>query len=199
MKKSSYIKQIEKICADRPDIVDAFKDVDRRIFIPPNYRKYAEFDMPLPIGFGQTTSQPSLIADMFCLADVQPTDKILEIGTGTGFSTSVLASLGAEVYTVEKVPQLYERAVRNLMEYSNVHVFLAEDVIGLPSLAPFDKILVYAYADMVPVELINQLKIGGVMIIPLGDEIMQYLTKIIKTEKGDIMERLYQVRFVPLK
>ncbi|NOZ92552.1 protein-L-isoaspartate(D-aspartate) O-methyltransferase [bacterium 3DAC] len=195
----SYIENVKRVCADRPEIIKAFEEIDRRQFLPRAYRKYADHDMPLPIGYGQTTSQPSLIADMICRADIKRGDKVLEIGTGTGFAASIMATLGADVYTVEKIPELYQLAKENLSSFDNVHVFLAGDVLGLPEYAPFDKILVFAHAEDIPIELLDQLKEGGIMIVPVGDERIQYLMKIEKTFEGDKVETLYPVRFVPLR
>ncbi len=195
----SYIEEVRYVCGDRPDVVDAFEKVNRKLFLPRSYRRYADNDMPLPIGYGQTTSQPSLIADMICRADIKRGDKVLEVGTGTGFAAAIMATIGADVYTVEKVPELYQIAKENLSSFDNVHVYLAGDILGLPEHAPFDKIVVFAHAEDIPVQLLEQLRVGGVMIIPVGDERIQHLLRIEKTSDGDRVETLYPVRFVPLR
>ena len=185
---------------DRPDIIEAFKNVDRRMFLPGASKQYADYDMPLPIGYGQTTSQPSLIADMIYQIDIKEGDKVLEIGTGTGFASAVMANLDVDLYTVEKIRQLYEIAKKNLSGYPNVKVFLAEEgVLGLPQYAPFDKIIVFAHADEIPQELVDQLSVNGKMIIPVGDDYVQYLYRVTKTIDGDEVEKLYPVRFVPIR
>lgn len=196
----NYIDKIINMYSYRPDIIEAFKNVDRRMFLPGASKQYADYDMPLPIGYGQTTSQPSLIADMIYLIDIKKGDKVLEIGTGTGFAAAVMANLGVDLYTVEKVKQLYEIAKKNLSSYPNVKVFLAEEgVLGLPQYAPFDKIIVFAHADEIPQELVDQLSVNGKMIIPVGDDYVQYLYRVTKTIDGDEVEKLYPVRFVPIR
>lgn len=195
-----YMNEIVKRWAGKNDrLVEAFGRVDRAIFLPPSYKKYASYDMPLPIGYGQTTSQPSLVADIIGILDITPGDKVLEVGTGTGYQAAVMAELGADVYTVEKVSALYEEALKNLSRYPNVRVFLArEGVVGLPEHAPFDKIVVAAAAtDIVP-ELVEQLADGGKMIIPVGDSYAQWLTLVQKSGGEVSLHRLYPVRFVPL-
>lgn len=195
-----YIDRIVDMYGDRPDIIESFKNVDRSMFLPESSKKYADYDMPLPIGYGQTTSQPSLIADMIYLIDIKKGDKVLEIGTGTGFASAVMANLGVDLYTVERVRQLYEIAKKNLSAYPNVKVFLAEEgVLGLPQYVPFDKIIVFAHADEIPQELVDQLSVNGMMIIPVGDEYLQYLYRVTKRIDGDEVERLYPVRFVPIR
>ncbi len=193
----SYIENIKRICHGE-DVISAFESMDRSNFIPYSYRKYASADMPVPIGEGQTTSQPSLIADMICQADIQAGHKVLEIGTGTGFAAAIMATIGANVYTVERIKKLYRQAVRNLSPFQNVRVFLSEDSLGLPDCAPFDRIIVFAYYDTVPQELVDQLEEGGVMVIPIGNEFYQYLYKITKISGEIYEEKLYPVRFVPL-
>ena len=196
----NYIDKIMNMYGDRPDIIESFKNVDRRMFLPGSSKKYADYDMPLPIGYGQTTSQPSLIADMIYLIDIKKGDKVLEIGTGTGFASVVMANLGVDLYTVEKVSQLYKIAQNNLSGYPNVKVFLADEgVLGLPKYAPFNKIIVFAHTDEIPQELVEQLSVNGKMIIPVGDDYVQYLYRVIKRIDGDEVEKLYPVRFVPIR
>jgi len=196
----NYMDQIVRKWSGINDaLVEAFSRVDRSDFLPKGYKKYASYDMPLPIGYGQTTSQPSLIADILGALEISPGDKVLEIGTGTGYQAAIMAELGADVYTVEKVPQLHEEALRNLSKYPNVKVFLARDgIVGLPEYAPFDKIVVAAASHDIPPELLEQLADGGKMIIPVGDSYAQWLTLVKKNRDKVVLERLYPVRFVPL-
>lgn len=191
------MENVKKVCG-RDDVISAFESVDRNSFLPYTYKKYASVDMPVPIGDGQTTSQPSLIADMICKADIKRGHKVLEIGTGTGYAAAIMATIGAEVYTTERLEKLYKQALRNLSIFPNVRVFLAGESLGLPDHAPFERIIVFAYYEEIPIELVNQLSNDGIMIIPIGDEFYQHLYKIKKVSGEVYEEKLYPVRFVPL-
>ena len=193
----SYIESVKKVCG-RDDIISAFEEINRGNFIPSSYKKYASVDMPVPIGEGQTTSQPSLIADMICKADIHAGHKVLEIGTGTGYAAAIMATIGAEVYTVERLGKLYKQALRNLSAFPNVRVFMAGEDLGLPDYAPFSRIIVFAYYEEVPLELVNQLIDGGIMVIPIGDEFSQHLYRLRNIGGKIYEEKLYPVRFVPL-
>jgi len=167
---------------------------------------YAYENQPLPIGLGQTISQPYIVAVMTDQARVGPGSRVLEIGTGSGYQAAVLAELGAEVWSIEVLPELAETAARRLEElgYDKVHCRQGDGAAGWPEAAPFDAILVTAAAPTIPPALIDQLKRGGRMIIPLGQRDIflggsQHLLRIEKTPDGSLREdTILPVAFVPL-
>jgi protein-L-isoaspartate(D-aspartate) O-methyltransferase len=156
-------------------------------------------DHPLPIGEGQTISQPYIVAFMTELLDPQPEDKVLEIGTGSGYQAAVLSELVRHVYTIEILPSLAQRAAETLRvnAYQNVTVITGDGYLGLPDVAPFDGIIVTAAPEEVPGPLLEQLAIGGRMVIPVG-EVYQELQVIVRTEKGFETKSVLPVRFVPM-
>ncbi len=158
-------------------------------------------DMPLPIACGQTISQPSMVAIMTQALDVQPRDKVLEVGTGSGYQAAVLSHLARRVYTVERHRRLATEA-RHLFErldMTNITVITGDGSHGLPDQAPFDRIIVTAAAEDPPGPLLAQLRTGGVMVLPVGQsDAVQSLIKVIRTEDGLLYEELCAVRFVPL-
>ena len=186
------------------DIVDrkvlgVMRGIPRHLFVPERYREYAYADQPLPIGEGQTISQPYIVAYMTQALGLKREDRVLEIGTGSGYQAAVLAELVAEVYSIEIVPTLGERA-RGLLEelgYDNVRVRVGDGYLGWPEAAPFDAIVVTAAPDHIPEPLIEQLVVGGVLVLPVGDD-YQELVRLIKREEGNMVESLLPVRFVPL-
>jgi protein-L-isoaspartate(D-aspartate) O-methyltransferase len=151
-------------------VIAAMSKVPRHLLVPEGVRGQAYEDRPLPIGFGQTISQPYIVAFMTERLEVKPTDRVLEIGTGSGYQAAVLAELAAEVYTIEIVQPLAERAAADLksLGYTNVFVRAGDGYKGWPEAAPFDAIIVTCAPEKVPQPLIGQLKEGGRMIIPLG-------------------------------
>lgn len=153
-----------------PDVLGAMRTVPRHRFVPERYVDQAYEDHPLPIGYGQTISQPYIVALMTEAVKVEPGDRVLEIGTGSGYQAAVLAELGAEVYTVEIIPDLAERAERQLREagYTDVHVRAADGYFGWEAHAPYDAIVVTAAPDHLPQPLVNQLKDEGRLVIPIG-------------------------------
>lgn len=159
------------------DRIDAaFKAIDRRDFLPPDKREYADIDRPIQIGYGQTNSQPSTVRQMLEWLDPQPGDKVLDVGSGSGWTTALLAHLvghEGEVYAVERVPELLEFGAANCarLNIPNARFFDAESTFGLAAYAPFDRILVSASADHLPTELLGQLKDGGRMVIPIQESI----------------------------
>lgn len=162
----------------------------------------AKFDQALPIGFEQTISQPSLVLEMTVALDLQPELKVLELGTGSGFQTALLAAFSGSVYTIERIDQLHQRAKERLakMEFSNIHFKLGDGSEGWPEHAPFDRIMVTAAASEVPKELLEQLAEGGKMIIPVGNAFSQELRLIEKDASGRVYTTLLnEVLFVPLK
>jgi protein-L-isoaspartate(D-aspartate) O-methyltransferase len=182
-----------------PRVLDAMRTVPRHEFVPESVRLGAYADSPLPIGYNQTISQPYIVAYMTEALELQPTHKVLEIGTGSGYQAAVLGELARDVYTIEIVEPLAARARDTLkrLGYSNVHVRTGNGYLGWPEQAPFDRVMVTAAPDAVPQPLIDQLKIGGLMAIPVGvgDQELRILRR---TEKGLETLRTLPVRFVPM-
>lgn len=183
-------------------VLQAMQHVLRHCFVPAEYSKAAYADSPLPIGFGQTISQPSIVALMTELLDVKSGDRILEIGTGSGYQAAVLSELTPYVYTIEIIEELGAQAVKRFdtLGYRSIDVKLADGYFGWPEYAPFDGIIVTCAAGHVPPPLIEQLKPGGRMVIPVGGVYeVQYLVRVTKDEEGTIhSQRLLPVRFVPM-
>jgi protein-L-isoaspartate(D-aspartate) O-methyltransferase len=181
--------------------VDAFRKVRREDFVPKNARANAYGDRPVMIPEHQTTSQPSLIARMIDAAEVEPTDVVLEVGTGYGFQTALLAQLCRRVFSIERYKQLAEAARLNLkaVGIDNATVVVGDGWEGLPEQAPFDAIVVSAAATHVPPALVEQLNVGGRMVIPVKGRLGDEVTLFRKTEHGLSRERLVTpARFVPL-
>ncbi len=181
-------------------VLAAFNEVPRHLFVPEEMRGDAYSDNPLPIGEGQTISQPYMVAIMTELLAPKPTDRVLEIGTGSGYQVAILSRLCKHVYTVERFPELSERAARILTQcgYDNVTYTVGDGTAGLPSEAPFDGIIVTAGAPRIPDILVEQLTEGGKLIIPVGDRFSQTLKRVIRTPKGPKTESYTGCRFVDL-
>jgi protein-L-isoaspartate(D-aspartate) O-methyltransferase len=182
----------------------AVGQVPRRLFVPPALRDQAEADRPLPIGHGQTISQPYIVAFMTELLALLGREKVLEIGTGSGYQTAVLALLAAKVDSVEIVPELSARAAELLLAtlaLPNVHLRVADGAGGWPEEAPFDRILVTAAPGTLPPALVDQLATGGRMVVPVGEEEgVQVLKTVEKGPDGRVTARdIIPVRFVPLR
>jgi protein-L-isoaspartate(D-aspartate) O-methyltransferase len=182
-----------------PRVLQALRDVARHEFVPEAARQAAYADRPLPIGYRQTISQPYIVAVMSELIDLDATERVLEIGTGSGYQAAILSRLALEVYTIEIVPELAERATADLarLGYTNVRVKAGDGYRGWPEHAPFDAIIVTAAPDHVPQPLVEQLAVGGRMIIPVGRG-FQRLELLRRTETGVERERVFDVRFVPM-
>ena len=181
-------------------VLDAMRIVPRERFVPEGQADRAYDDNPLPIGFGQTISQPYIVAHMTEALDVGPDHKVLEIGTGSGYQAAVLGTLAREVYTIEIVPELAERAAATLKElgFANVHVRDGDGYAGWPEQAPFDRIMVTAAPDQIPQPLIDQLAAGGRLIVPVGAQgVTQWMTVVDKTPEGLAERRTIPVQFVP--
>jgi len=181
--------------------LDAMRSVPRHLYVPPAQRRMAYQDRPLPIGFGQTISQPFIVAFMTQIIDPQPHHRVLEIGTGSGYQAAVLAEIVEKVYTIEIIPELGHTAERVLLEhYDNVSVKIADGYYGWEDAGPFDAIVVTAAAGAIPPPLIEQLKEGGKMIIPVGSPYMvQQLMLVEKRGGRHITRSLMPVRFVPFR
>ena len=180
-------------------VLRAMRKVPRHRFVPEQHQKLAYRDSPLPIGLSQTISQPYIVAYMTDAADIEKNDKVLEIGTGSGDQAAILGEIAREVYTIEIVPELAQRSTGVLaaLGYKNVFVKHGNGYLGWPEQAPFDAIIVTAAPDEVPKALIDQLAVGGKMVIPVGTG-DQEMVVIKKTEKGVTERRTMPVRFVPM-
>ena len=200
-KANSMVKyQIEKRGITNTDILQVMRNTPRHLFVPPALSTMAYNDYPLPIGEDQTISQPYIVALMTDLLKLSGDEKILEIGTGSGYQAAVLSQLVDSVYTIEIVESLANTAKKRLdnLNYKNVVVKHGDGYKGWPSLAPFDAIIVTAAPEKVPQTLINQLKVGGNIVIPVGNK-WQELQLITKTDNNKTKKKtVIPVRFVPM-
>ena len=174
--------------------------VPRERFVASELERDAYADAPLPIGSHQTISQPFMVATMLEVLELQPTDRVLEVGTGTGYQAALLGELAAEVWTLERHAELADKASRVLgdLGYRNVHAVHGDGSVGLPQQAPFDKILVAAGAPQAPQSLIAQLLPGGILAVPVGNRAEQQLHVVRKTEAGVVTSASVLCSFVPL-
>ncbi|WP_099823749.1 protein-L-isoaspartate(D-aspartate) O-methyltransferase [Oceaniglobus indicus] len=182
-------------------VLNAMEKIDRGAFVKGLFAERAYDDMPLPIACGQTISQPSVVGLMTQALDVQPRDKVLEIGTGSGYQAAILSQLARRVYTVDRHKRLVRaaREVFDQLALANVTAFAADGSHGLPEQAPFDRILVTAAAEDPPGPLLAELRVGGIMVLPVGQSnAVQTLIKVTRREDGFDYEELRPVRFVPL-
>ncbi|MGC8765217.1 MAG: protein-L-isoaspartate(D-aspartate) O-methyltransferase [Brevinematia bacterium] len=182
-------------------VIKAMKEIPRDLFVQEKDKEFAYEDYPLPIGYGQTISQPYIVALMTEALELSGEDRVLEIGTGSGYQTAILASIAKEVYTLERIPELLENAevvLRNL-GFKNIKFFCRNGWEGLEEFAPFDKIIVTAAPIVIPEALKKQLKVKGIMVIPVGPLYNQLLLKITrKSEKHFEETTLEAVRFVTM-
>jgi protein-L-isoaspartate(D-aspartate) O-methyltransferase len=180
-------------------VLRAMRQVPRHLFVPADVRSRAYDDTPLPIGLDQTISQPYIVAYMTEALQTAPDQKVLEIGTGSGYQAAVLAQLVRQVYSIEIVPELASRARRTLadLRYSNVEVRTGNGYLGWPEHAPFPRIIVTAAPPEIPKALIDQLAVGGIMVVPVGDD-RQELTIVTKSASGVTEKKTMRVRFVPM-
>ncbi len=199
--RKKLVQEIAKKGISNSEVLRAIESIPRHLFIPDTaLHKYAYEDKAFPIGSGQTISQPYTVAFQTELLDLKPRDKVLEIGTGSGYQTAVLLALGAKVFSVERQKALYDRTKLLLPQLGYItKLFFGDGYKGLPEYAPFDKIIVTAGAPFIPEDLLAQLKIGGIMVIPVGEGNDQIMKKIIKLAANEYQtEDLGQFRFVPL-
>lgn len=191
--------QIQARGITSPKVLQAMEKVKRHLFVPESVKRWAYTDRPLPIGHNQTISQPFIVAYMTEVLNLDADDRVLEIGTGSGYQAAVLAKIVDEVYSIEIIKELAESAAYKLkkLEYHNVTVKWGDGYKGWKEYAPFDAIIVTAAPDQIPQELIKQLKIGGKMVVPVG-VLFQELYLIKKTESGILNKELIPVRFVPM-
>lgn len=202
-KTTEELASYTKVSEISERVIDALRNVDRSKFVPKKLSKDAFENAPLPIGHGQTISQPFIVALMTEVLDVQTTDKVLEIGTGSGFQAAVLGELAQHVYTIEIVSDLAKDAATRLKDlgHDNVEVREGDGWYGWPEVAPFDKIMVTATAEEIPEKLVEQLQPGGLLVMPVGDwKGAQTLTLLTKSEDGKsyTTKALLPVRFVPM-
>jgi protein-L-isoaspartate(D-aspartate) O-methyltransferase len=183
-----------------PDVLDAMRRVPRHELVPAALRDRAYEDRPLPIGFDQTISQPYIVAAMTEAAQVAPGERVLEVGTGSGYQAAVLAEMGADVYSIEIVEPLAKRthALLARLGYRDLHLRIGDGYRGWPEAAPFHAIIVTAAPDQVPQPLIDQLAVGGRLVIPVGEAGDQQLKVISRGPGGTTTETLFDVRFVPM-
>jgi protein-L-isoaspartate(D-aspartate) O-methyltransferase len=181
-------------------VLDAMSRVPRHLFVDSSAAENAYDDMALPIGEGQTISQPYMVAAMTELLELTGTEKVLEIGTGSGYQAAVLAELSRDVFTVERIGTLAETAKKRFQDlsYVNIHIKTADGTLGWPEEAPFDRIITTAGAPEIPSPLIEQLGEGGILVIPVGDLYSQQLLKYRKTGKTPVLEYHTPCVFVPL-
>jgi protein-L-isoaspartate(D-aspartate) O-methyltransferase len=200
-RKARLIMELRRGGVSDRRVLGALEGVPREAFVPESMADWAYDNRPLPIGHGQTISQPLIVGLMTQALEIEPRDKILEIGTGSGYQTAILAKLCRRVYSIERIEPLYRSAVAlfNTLGIRNVTAMLGDGARGWPEQAPFDRIIVTAAAADLPEKLVEQLKVGGVMVIPVGAAAdAQNLLRLRRTEDGITREVLSGVRFVPL-
>ena len=185
-----------------PEILNSIETIDRSCFVSKSFLNRSLEDIALPIECGQTISQPSLVAFMTQQLEIPYRSKVLEIGTGSGYQTAILAKLSSRVYSIERYKKLVDIAKIRLanLNISNVIILLQDGFFGYSPQAPFDRIILTAAVEEIPVLVIDQLKVGGIMIVPVGmSNQKQSLLKVVKTEKGLDIKELMSVRFVQMK
>lgn len=198
-REKMVVQTVERRGISDSVVLRAMRTVPRDRFVPEGYRKQAYADYPLPIGFDQTISQPYIVALMTELAGVDSTSRVLEIGTGSGYQAAVLAEIVDSVFTIEIICGLAERAtcILDTLDYDNIFVRCGDGYRGWPEHGPFDAIIVTAAPEYIPPLLIEQLEIGGKLVIPVGN-VYQELKTVKKTKDGEIIEDIIPVRFVPM-
>ncbi len=198
--RKKLVEEIRNKGIKNESILRAIDKIPRHLFIDSSFLEFAYEDKPFPIGSGQTISQPYTVAFQTELLEVKKGDKILEIGTGSGYQACVLIEMGAKVYSIERQKKLYQRTKEFLPKINyNPKLFYGDGNLGLPTFAPFDKIIITAGAPIVPDKLLEQLKIGGSLIIPLGKgstQVMKSIRKVSDTKFEETEHGLF--RFVPL-
>ena len=182
-------------------LLSALNNIPRHFFLDSAFDEVAYEDRAFPIGEGQTISQPYTVAYQTLLLEIKPFEKILEVGTGSGYQACVLAEMGAQVYTIERQKKLFEnnKLFNFLKKYHSIKFFYGDGYEGLPTFAPFDKIIITAAAPDIPQKLIDQLKSGGMMVIPVGSGDVQQMMRITKLENGSLKEEVFdRFSFVPM-
>ena len=199
--RKQLVEQLRKKGITDERVLEAIEAIPRHYFLDSAFDKVAYEDKAFPIGEGQTISQPYTVAYQTELLDVQPTNRILEIGTGSGYQAAVLSVLAGEVFSLERQKKLFEkhREFNYLKQFDNLYLFYGDGFEGLPTYAPFDKILITAAAPVIPPKLLEQLKINGKMVLPLDDDGMQKMMRITKKADGSFAEESFSnFSFVPM-
>ncbi len=193
-------RQIESRGIENPRVLEAMRRVPRHLFVSEALRDQAYGDYPLPIGEQQTISQPYIVAEMTAALDLTPDDRVLELGTGSGYQAAVLAEIAFRVYTIERIYALYARArkIFDQLHYHNIVTRYGDGTTGWPEEAPFDAIIVTAGAPQLPKPLLDQLAVGGRMVLPIGDRRTQDLVKVVREKEGFRQISLGGCRFVKL-
>jgi len=179
----------------------AMEKVPRHFFFESSFLEYAYEDKPFPIGSGQTISQPYTVAFQTALLQIKKGDKILEIGTGSGYQACILAEMGARVFTIERQKNLFDRTSKFLIQlgYNHIKTFYGDGYKGLPAFSPYDKMIVTAAAPYIPEPLLDQLRVGGILVIPVGKYDTQIMTTVVKTATGTYEKKEHGAfRFVPM-
>jgi protein-L-isoaspartate(D-aspartate) O-methyltransferase len=183
-------------------VLAAIEAIPRHFFLDLAFDKIAYEDRAFPIGEGQTISQPYTVAYQTQLLQIEPRNKVLEIGTGSVYQASILAEMGAAVFTIERQKKLYDKNITSypfLLKYKNIKFFYGDGYKGLPTFGPFDKILITAAAPLVPKDLVDQLKPNGILVLPLGNDEKQTMTRITKQVDGSLYEEQFDdFIFVPM-
>jgi len=198
--RKALVEEIKKKGITDEAVLNAIGKIPRHLFLDSSFDRFAYNDVAFPIGSGQTISQPYTVAFQTELLEIKKGKKILEVGTGSGYQASVLAELGVKVYSIERQRKLYEKTRRFIEKLGyRVNTFYGDGYKGLPTYAPFDNIIVTAGAPEIPKELLLQLKIGGWMIIPVGGEEGQIMTKVTRKGEMDFEKKIYgEFAFVPM-
>ncbi len=197
--RANLIKHLSSEIRDSR-VLEAMSRVPRERFVSPDQQRFAYQDTPLPIGFDQTISQPFIIALMTQALELGGDERVLEVGTGSGYQTAILAELARTVVTVERIPQLVGRATETLrgLGYGNIRLYIAEETLGWLKEAPYGAILVTGSVPRIPVDLLSQLAVGGRMVVPIGSRFVQELCKITRFTDKDRVESLCSCHFVPI-
>ncbi|HRP90573.1 MAG TPA: protein-L-isoaspartate(D-aspartate) O-methyltransferase [Edaphocola sp.] len=197
--RQQLVDKLRKLGISNERVLDAINQVPRHFFLDSALAHFAYENRAFPIAAGQTISHPHTVAMQTQLLDLNPYEKVLEVGTGSGYQAAVLAKMGVKVFSIERQHELYKQLNKfeYLKSFNNIKRFYGDGFEGLPSYAPFDKIIVTAAAPFIPEKLLDQLKIGGIMVIPVGDE-EQEMRRIIKNENGYHEEIIGKAFFVPM-
>lgn len=198
--RQRLVNEIQRKGIKDEKVLDAINRVPRHFFMDSSFIKFSYSDQAFPIGSGQTISQPYTVAFQTELLDLKKRHKVLEVGTGSGYQAAILLELGARVFTIERHRELFIKTQSLLPDLGyKAHFFYGDGHVGIPSYAPYDRILVTAGAQNVPAKLLDQLKIGGIMVIPVGTQSSQKMIRVVKTSKNDYSQTEHGLfAFVPL-
>lgn len=197
--RKKLVEELRNLGITDEGVLSAINTVPRHFFLDSALERYAYENRAFPIAAGQTISHPFTVALQTQVLDIKPFEKVLEVGTGSGYQAAVLATLKAKVFSIERQQELFKQMNRfdYIKNLTNIKRFYGDGFEGLPSYAPFDKVIVTAAAPYIPEKLIQQLKIGGIMVIPVGDE-EQHMKRIVRTETGYTEEVIGKAYFVPM-